>query len=342
MMRSGVWLSEGQSISKKGKITGKRKVESSHIGFGPLSSLYSLLISGWGQIVKEFLSCGSDPDLLRNFMNSTLALIWDPAPKKVDPDEVVKRLVIVTARRGLCPDWTVFLSRGSDVQDDASRFKWATLAWGPKARSAVIDWGETYGQAAFAELIRTTTYSAADGGPPFSVLGTLVDTGDGDMTEELYQFCKDVNRCRPGKGSSHKFEQAYKENPIGDPKYAGMKLISVNTHRSQRWIEGHLKGLITNPEIAFTLPLEASVDAFFIQELLNEVYVDGHWTKTGDNDYRDAIRYAWAMAMRLTNQGSTFDRLIPRQIAIAERPIEREDNSARSIFTSGGGRQWPS
>lgn len=341
MMRSGVWLSEGQSISKRGKITGKRKVESSHIGFGPLSSLYSLLISGWGQIVKEFLSCGNDPEKLREFNNSTLALVWDPVPKKLDPDDVISRLCIPTARRVICPDWTVFLTRGSDVQDDASRFKWDVLAWGPKGRSAVIDWGETYGQPAFKGLIQTISYPATDGGTPFTVMGTAIDSGDGDMTEELYRFCRDVPRCMPAKGASSKFEQAYKENPIGDPKFAGLKLLLVNTHRSQRWLEGHLKGLVTNPEIAFTLPLEASVDPFYVQELLNEACVDGIWQKTGDNDHRDAIRYAWAMAMRITRQGSTFDKLIPRNLATQQQESQDSDPRTESIFTSGGGRQWP-
>lgn len=340
MMRTGVWLSEGLSIDKNGRVKGKRKVQSSHIGFGPLSSLYSLLISGWGQIAKDFILCGKDPEKLKDFWNSTLALVWDPKPKIVLPHELAVRLCDAAHHRGICPDWTVFLTRGSDVQQDADLFIWDVLAWGCKGRTAVIDWGETYGRDAFREMLRDTHYTAADGGPPFPVNGTLLDTGDGDMTEILYEFCKSAVRCRPGKGASHKFVPWYDENPLNAEKYGskfkGMQLITVNTHRTQRYLEGHFKGLHTDPESAFTLPIEASLDEEYLEQLLAEVLTDGKWEETGPNHHRDAIRYAVTLAMKLTRGGSTFHNLVPRSLYDDQRGQQRE-----SIFTSGGGRQWP-
>ena len=81
LLRNGVWLSRGhQKIDRKGKIRGKRPAAST-VSFGdpldaPFSSLYSLAISGWGQIAAEFISGKHDAERLREFENQTLGRVW--------------------------------------------------------------------------------------------------------------------------------------------------------------------------------------------------------------------------------------------------------------------------
>jgi phage terminase large subunit GpA-like protein len=340
MMRRGVWLSEGQSINKQGKISGKRKVASNHIGFGPLSSLYSLLISGWGQIVKEFLACGNDPEKLRDFTNSTLAIVWDPKPKVLTTDQLADRVCVPGLRRGLCPDWSVFLTRGIDVQQQANFFVWDVVAWGPKGRGHVVDWGETFGADALIPILKSQIYPHADGGAPLSIARNFLDTGDGDMTEDLYRLCKILARTTPGKGSSHKFLQQYQESPLDDKGHKGMKLLIVNTHRSQNWLEGIFKGYSTDPTVGLTLPEDARIDTDYMEQLLNEVLLNGKWEETGPNHHRDALRYAWAIAQRLTKYGSVFETLQSRQAPILVAETDEPESSRPNFITSGGGRQW--
>lgn len=77
LIRSGVWLSDGQSISADGKISGEPNIRSPHIGFGPLGQEYSLLIPGWGSLAADFLVCKQYPNRLRDFTNSCRGLPWD-------------------------------------------------------------------------------------------------------------------------------------------------------------------------------------------------------------------------------------------------------------------------
>lgn len=342
MMRTGVWLSEGQSIDKRGRIAGKRKIASSHVGFGPLSSLYSLLISGWGQIVKEFLACGSDPEKLRDFTNSTLALVWDPVPTKVDPHELGQRLA-TSVSRGWCPHWAVLLTRGIDVQDHAQRFPWDTVAWGPGGRSQVIDYGECVSQAELFNLHnQQCLYRHLDMGPPLQVLLTLIDAGDGNVSDEVYRLVRKLaSRCYASKGATHKLEKTFKPSDLHDSEGSPVKLILINSERSQGWIESQLRGY-GNRAAPFNLPDEARYDTSYLNQLLDEVKVGNEWVKTGIQDHRDCVRYAWAAAMMCTDHGAAFDYMKPRVIKPqAMSPDDDDDDRVSRTTFATGNRQWP-
>lgn len=311
LMRSGIWLSEGQRINRQAKITGKRKVSSPHVGFGPLGSEYSLLVSGWGQIAYEFLDCGNDPAKLKNFTTQTRALPWDPRPKQVKPNELADRLC-TSDHIGTCPEWAVFLTRGCDVQDNGNTIvSWVT-AWGPKGRSAMIDRQVCHSQEEYKNLHRTALYRHADGGPHMPVLITLIDSGDGNVSDDVYRLCRELPHCYPCKGASTKLEKAFKPVDLYDSNGIPVKLIFVHSDRSQGWIESHVRGYARSAR--FTLPLEARFDADLLDQLLAEVKIGNVWTKTGVQDYRDAARYSWAGAMMVTDDGALFDFMEPRKL----------------------------
>lgn len=338
MMRQGAWLSMEQSITRDGRIIGEHK-PSWHIGFGPLGSEYSLLISGWGQLVKDFLSCGNDPEKLRDFTNSSRALPWDPKPVTAKPSDLAERLAS-NVSLGVCPEWAVFLTRGVDVQDEARTFVSDVVAWGPRGRSQVIDRREFYSQADYAAHHKSALYRHADGGPPLEVIATLMDSGDGDVSDEIYRFCRTLPRCLPCKGASAKMERAVKPSPLHDSEGVPVQLMMINTHRSQNWLEGHLKG--TTQGEPFTIALELRWDMAYLEQLLAEVKVCGKWEKTGTNDHRDAVRYAWAGAMYCTDEGAAFDHMQPRMVAkIPVAQYDDDDSGPVDTFaTRGGGRTW--
>lgn len=309
MMRSGRWLSNGQTINRKGKLVGKRAVNSPNVGFGPLGSEYSLLIDGWGQLAREFLACNGELVKLKDFENSVRALPWDPQPDKIDPKTLRERLCTELPAR-LCPEWAVLLTRGCDVQNHGNTIVWSVVAWGPRGRSAVIDYGICNSQLEYINLHRTALYRHADGGPPLDVMVTLIDSGDGNVSDDVYRLCRSLPRCYPCKGSTSKLERAFKPSNLHDSDGIPVQLIFVNSERSQGWIESHLRGY--NRSAPFNLPNEARYDAIYVEQLLNEHKVDGVWTKLGVQDYRDTVRYAWAGAMMCTDDGAAFDFMQPR------------------------------
>lgn len=311
MMRSGQWVSNGQSINRKGKIVGRRAVNSPNVGFGPLGSEYSLLIDGWGQLAREFLACNGEVTKLKDFTNSVRSLPWDPQPEKIDRNELGKRLCH-DVDRGVCPEWAVFLTRGCDVQNHGTTIIWSVVAWGPGGRSAVIDFGECSSQAEYSNLHRTSLYRHADGGPPLSVLLTLIDSGDGNVTDDIYRLCRSLPHCFPCKGGTHKFEKAFKPSDLHDSDGIPIKLIFVHSERSQGWIESHLRGYAKSAP--FNLFREARFDASYIDQLLSEAKVENAWTKLGVQDQRDAVRYAWVAAQMCTDDGAAFDHMQPRKV----------------------------
>lgn len=361
MMRAGIWLSQGQSINKRGKVTGNPLVRSTTVGLGPLSSLYSLLISGWGQIAADFLRCGHDPEKLRDFTNSTLALPWNPKPVSIEPDELATRLGS-DEKRGICPEWAIFLTAGIDVQENADVFKWWVSAWGHGGRGCQINWGIAYGEEELETILRTE-YSHADGGPTLRTLFSFADSGDGNMMNDVYDLCRRFSakglRCLPCKGSSTSgFPTVIRKKPLdedGKPvkpnqkvQHRGIVLIEINTERSQQWIEKHIKGRCSaESQDRYTICQDAMLDFDMLGELVNEVKYQGRWTKTGTNDWRDSARYSWAAAMMVTNEGKNWNKLParprPGETSDAESKSDRRRSRRNSNpLTKGGGRQWES
>lgn len=358
MMRRGKWISEGQSIDTAGKITGTPKIRSPIVAFAYLGTEYSLLISGWGQQAADFLQCGRDPEKLRDFMNSNRALPWDPKPVKLNVHELAARLGSPETR-GRAPAWSAFLTQGVDVQEGGDIFKWQTSAWGRHGRGGLLDWGTLRGFDELERHLAEARYPHADGGNPVSPKATFIDSGDGNVTEEVYAFCRRMCargvRCFPCKGSSTSgFPAAFKTSAIEEDERPGSRgkkiqsggvmLFLVNTDRSQRWLQKHLEADPDPTDVArYTIPEEAQLDFELLDELLNEFRVDGRWQKRGCNDFRDCTRYAWAAANLITNHGKYWDVLPDRRpsATVAESaPAGERRESSKNPFTNGGGRAW--
>lgn len=336
MMRGGVWLSEGQTIDKSGRIHGEPRVRSSTVGFDELSSLYSLVISGWGQIAKEFLDANSASDrqeALQNFTNSTLGKTWDPNPQTVDPDELATRLCH-DVPRGVCPHWSVFLTAGIDVQDDGQRFVWVVCAWGPGGIGAEIDHGECNSFDELKTQVLNRPFRHSDHGPPLSVQFTLIDSGD--ATERVYDLCRSVQRVLPCKGFPQLGAMEYKIVTLTAEKRRNANargdvvLCEINTDYTQKWIRRHIEGFRKDDEQPFYLSMDTGTDVAFLDDLLNEQrivtrdkrgYEKPTWQKvfpSNPNDFRDALRYARVAADYRTSHGKFWNRLPTRAAQTAE------------------------
>jgi phage terminase large subunit GpA-like protein len=364
MMRAGVWLSEGQSIDRKGKIAGKPRVASPNVGFGPLSALYSLAISGWGQLVGEFLDSRNDSESRRDFKNSVEAEEWDPQPVKVHAHELAERLASPDAEaRRLCPAWSVFLTMAVDVQAGGEQYEWQATAWGPHSRGHLVDYGVCYSEADVEALIRGASFPHADRGNPLRPARVLLDARDGHVTERIYAFCRRVPGCLPCMGSRHSAfpefcrPQSLDGNPtykraaaaqVAPTHFSTLPLyLEINTERTQRWVQTLIETdpLPGQPPI-FTVNAEAAMDFSFLDQLLNEYahdevdnsgYLVSAWRKTGKNEQRDALRYNRALAELLMQNGRSWP-LLKRIPNAGNAPQQQSERPAG--FTTPDGRPF--
>lgn len=348
MMRKGLWVSESQTVTKTGKIRGKSPAASS-IAFDELPSLYSLVVSGWGQIAREFLESKSNPEALRNFHNSTLAKVWDPQPRNADPHSLAER-ICKGGQRGMIPDFGRFLTIGIDVQEGADRFVWHVSAWGIGGQGGEVEHGESFSFDDIENNILNKQWHHEDGGEPLYVSLGLIDSGD--EAETVYRLARSSRCLLPCKGMNHAFNMEYRDkilkpeqrrniSAVGD-----VRLIEINTDMTNHWVEKQLRGFHKSHDAPYFMAQESAFDVDFLGQLLNEHKVQkvnskGHpvisWVRSsnGPNDYRDAWRYSKVAASVLTKNGKNWDqlpvRMKPEEIQTRrKRQIQQEELAARN------------
>lgn len=366
MMRRGVWVPDGCSVCDDGTITGEPLVEGRNVAFDELSALYSLGISGWGSLVSEFLNAQGNEESLREFTTGTLAKSWRQQVKVIEASSVSVRLKDETPLN-VVPDWAVFLTRAFDVQTVATGIEspWGVCAWGPGGRGQLIGYGVAYGWDSVRQLLGSHDFKTPDG-QALRAAWTVIDSGDGNVTEEVYGIANAFGHVLPSKGSSYPFQQSYRlgllsgsratsQDDLRKAAIRGLKvLFEVNSQRSQGWIQKHLEGQIESGDRArFSLASEAALDDYLMSELVNEHSIKvrdqygfekTRWTKKEagkPNDMRDVVRYCWALAQFVTNDGKLWDKLPSRQavttITGTQQHAERQSVPA---ILQGGGRQW--
>jgi phage terminase large subunit GpA-like protein len=336
LLNDGLWIKEGQRVTPSGKVMGKPVKEGPDASFGPLSTLYSLLPSvNWGMIAAKFISANQCPpqerkEALRNFTNSWLAITWDDKPTKLDPSEILERIIGQHSAR-VVPEWAIFATVGIDVQSGGDEFYWWVQAWGIDGRSAKIESGHTMNWPTMREILMNLSYPHADGGPSVKPMMMLIDSGDGNVTDTVYSYCRSVPGLMPCKGSSNsRFPGIYRESiPDNDPTkkehrvpLGSLTLFEINTHRTQEWIQNVLDGT-TQPGQPYhwALPFEDALDIGLVDQLQNEYpgdeendqgYTVRKWFARGPQHLRDAARYARAAASYLTRGDAIWQKLPPR------------------------------
>lgn len=351
IIRNGVWCPEGMHVTNAGKLAGKPKCSSvRRVAFVEMSSLYSLLIGGWAQIVGEWFECKDDEELRREFMTGTLGIPYDPRPKSRLPQKIGDRLAAKLPSK-IAPEWSTFLTVVADVGHDSKRdeleFFWSAAAWGligKKVRGHWIDVGHFgFGEVdAFIEFMCSCEWAHADGGiitPRGRCMG--IDSGDGNVSAKIYLLCDLITeryfqttqaRCYPLKGDSRKSHRMswFEWGDQGDTKEQkernreidGGNLISVNTERTQSWRENCIAGRITEDHNEFlSLPQEYGDDWESHEDILLELAADyrdekGRWARTGKNERGDLYRYHRAMASVRTFKDTTWSK-------VSRNPVER-------------------
>ncbi|MCC0063623.1 MAG: phage terminase large subunit family protein [Defluviimonas sp.] len=184
--------------SRKGEIVAKghwratRPEVKGHAGF-KLTALVSLMPNAsWPNLIREFLAAKGRPDSLKVFVNTVLAETWrDDAGEELDESLLASRREAIGLDR--LPPEVLYLTGGADVQKD--RIELTSLGWTGDGDALVLGheiiWGdpaEGDTWAEFDDLLRRDFRHPNGGALRYDA--AMVDSGDGGMTDQVYQFAR--------------------------------------------------------------------------------------------------------------------------------------------------------
>jgi phage terminase large subunit GpA-like protein len=337
MLQSGSWVAERPEIVKRQ-------------GFW-LSALYSPF-EPWYKLVAKFRHAtahSENPELLKTFVNLSLAETWEEKEVDIDKEGLVRRCEHYTP--ALLPDGVILLTAGVDVQPD--RLLVQVKGWGRNFESWSIDYAQIEGDTS---TLKGRTNAAGQylqspwekldeflqreyahvRGVRLDIAATLVDSGD--QTQEVYLFTKGIDLDRwvfAAKGMSTFDHPAIK--PHNRNNKANVRMYPVGVSQIKKLLYQWLK--IETPGPGYMHFTHHHCDAAYFDELtcerLKKKYEHGHpkkfWEKPAGarNEVLDCNVYAYAALLILS----------PEPLKLLERFRAQMMEEARKIKERGDPRQ---
>ncbi|MEM6979633.1 MAG: terminase gpA endonuclease subunit [Planctomycetota bacterium] len=359
-IRQGRWVAPGESIDKRGVITGTPHNAGPDESF-QLSRLYGPTFS-FGDYARAYVLSHGEPEAERSFANNWDGECWIPTQVTMTWQELAAKLCVGETDMGVVPKEANFVTTAIDVQID--HFVCTTFAWANQKQGYLI----AYGIASSWPDVKAWTqrlYPHADGGEPVPSFVNLIDARDGNRKDEICDFCEAANRtsgpfvwpsmgARPGTMNMQVFRKLRidADHTVGKKAVnaiEGMHLVMVNTTYTQEWIDNAMGRRKPGDPMSITMPKIMIDDEDFFSQLLNEQYNpdSGRWDRVDEStipvDFRDACRYArcaaevycngnWARvpAVRPLSQQSTAGR-----ITVAKRDKKSQPRQTTTSKASG-------
>jgi phage terminase large subunit GpA-like protein len=163
---------------------------SGHAGFR-LNALVSLLPNtSWGMLATKFVAAKEDTTLLQTFCNTILGQAWRESGEEIDDTALISRAEAFVL--DAIPKEVLLITAGVDLQDD--RAEVSIVGWSRKREAFVLGhaiiWGTPDDDTVWHELdeLLKTRWQHPLGGL-ISVDAAAVDSGDGEWTQRVYNFC---------------------------------------------------------------------------------------------------------------------------------------------------------
>ena len=320
-----------------------------------LSALYLPL--GWDSwltlakeydAAKEALSNG-DHELMRVFYNTRLALVYSDVTTRIAPAKLREKAEAY--QLGIIPNQALVVTAAVDVQ--GNRLEVQILGWGPGScglEAWVVGVHVLFGDPTLPEVWKDLdslllTPIRHQSGTLITIRAVAIDSGDGDNTQEVYEFCRSRRRRIASgqrqdiiaiKGANvdkdriisrgSKLEYTYR----GKPSQGSIELFTVYPKMTSDWFMTRLAledktAIHTSTE----LPLE------FYEQLLAEVktteWVRGRRVRKyriiknhARNEQHDLMRYNVALAHYLGIDKYTSE--LWEQVAMDVRQVESIEN----------------
>jgi phage terminase large subunit GpA-like protein len=317
MLRRGVWVPDGCTITLDGKIHGRAKRHGSDtVGFGPLASWYALTET-WGSFPRRWILAQKRPKDLQDVVNSYIGETWEIRRSKSTPEIVGERLKTDMKRRVL-PEWTRLLTVTIDQQASDGGFRvWGVMAHGLDGRAHLVDYGYNHSLQEIWDTQIRNPFIHADGGNPMLPHAAAVDSGWD--TKKTYDFCNDHAGLLAIKGSSTDLAGLpYRLAEIERGDNAGQQLLMVNTDFWETDLQARLDERLPEEPESLSLCTGSENDADLLEQLCNGTIADkmdsrGNaklmWVKKNENepnDLRDVIRYGLALAQAYVSENGGF------------------------------------
>lgn len=338
MLRAGVWVPNGCTITPDGKIQGKAlKDRSDVVGFGPLASWYALTET-WGNFARLWIQAQKRPRDLQDVVNSYKGETWAIRKSKSTPEKVGAKIRTEIPRR-ILPDWTRLVTVTVDQQRSDGGYRlWVCLAHGLNRSAHVVDYGLCQQLEEVWERHIRSPYQHQDGGNPMTPHAAAADSGWD--TKKTYDFCNNHNGMLPIKGSSGEISGGipYRLAVVESGQYQGQTLFTVNTDFWETDLQARLDERLPEEDESLSLCAGADVDFEFLEQLCNGTLsdkIDGRgqakliWIKKDEslpNDYRDAVRYGLCLAHAYIDENGGFP------------PRSGTYTQAKTVVSSGTGR----
>ena len=202
----------------RGRWEPSAKPSSPFIASRHLSGLYRPVgMAGWTEMYREYEKAKNDPERMRGFVNLELGLPFKETGARPKLEKVIE--LRGGYRSGTIPHGVLFLTAGIDVQRgqrkgeaNPPRLEMEILGHGAKFRTWSILYrrfeGDVYDphDGAWQELddfVRAGGFRfQRDDGREFGVNLTFIDSGDGEITNVVYDFCQGWDNTFPSKGFS--------------------------------------------------------------------------------------------------------------------------------------------
>jgi phage terminase large subunit GpA-like protein len=174
-----------------------------HAGFRINALVSGLANAAWRRLATEFLAAKDDPATLQVFVNTILGQGWREAAEEVSETELQTR----AEPFGLdaIPPEVIAVTAGVDIQDD--RAEVSLIGWTKTGEMLVlahlIVWGSPDDHGTWAELdaLLRSRWQHPHGGS-LRIDAAIIDSGDGDWTQAVYNFAfpRLARRILAGKG----------------------------------------------------------------------------------------------------------------------------------------------
>jgi phage terminase large subunit GpA-like protein len=161
-----------------------------HAGFR-LNSLVSVLANvSWAKLAAQWLQAKDNPADLQVFVNTVLAEPWKESAPEIDDHLLASRVKPFGIEE--IPVEVLIISAGLDVQDD--RIEITLLGWNRKGEIFILAhfvfWGSPDENSLWIEVddFLKSRWIHPLGGQ-IGIDAAIVDSGDGDWTQKVYDFC---------------------------------------------------------------------------------------------------------------------------------------------------------
>lgn len=327
MLRAGVWVPDGCTITPDGKIHGRAlKHGSDTVGFGPLASWYALTET-WGNFARLWIQAQKRPRELQDVVNSYMGETWAPRKTKSTLEQVGERLK-TTIPRGILPEWTRLLTVTIDQQAAEGGFRvWVVQAHGIDMRTHIVDIGISRTLTEVWDTVVRASYVHLDNGNPMTPHAAGVDSGWD--TKKTYDFCNSHPGLTALKGGSNDLGGLpYKLGSVDRGDHEGQQLLTVGTDFWETDLQARIDERLPDEPESLSLFEGCDRDTEFLEQLCNATINDrvdarGNakllWEKkdaTVANDFRDAVRYGLVLAHAYVKENGG---MLPRSGVFTQR-----------------------